>query len=51
MDDKRDALEMDKDARFIASLQDFDKEPDEAKTFVEALKKFHRKCMNEIKRR
>ena len=51
MDNKKDDWEMDKDARFMQSLQEFDKEPDKAKTFVEVLKKFQRECMRVIKRR
>lgn len=50
MDNTRDSWEMDKDGRFKEMMQEEHKDSDKAKTFVEALKKFQRKCMNARRR-
>lgn len=50
MDNTRDAWEMDKDRRFKEMIQEEHKDSDKAKKFVEALKKFQRKCMDSRRR-
>lgn len=50
MDNTRDAWEMDKDRRFKEMIQEEHNDSCKAKTFVEALKKFQRKCMDARRR-
>lgn len=50
MEEVKDAWEMDKDRRFKEMMQEEHKDSDKAKTFVDALKKFQRKCMDARRR-
>lgn len=50
MDNTRDAWEMDKDRRFKEMMQEENNDLDKSKKFVEALKKFQRKCMDARRR-
>lgn len=50
MNNTRDAWEMDKDRRFKEMMQEEQNDSDKSKKFVEALKKFQRKCMDDRRR-